>query len=117
MPEISTSAKADDDDDDDDLSDIDSIVSDITVGVVDEAIEEADLAAKSEAAAIPANDDEENDFEKDPWNAIWYFKKEAGLNNFHLTPQKWINTSYWYSISTWKVWSASKLANFCATPF
>lgn len=70
VPEISTSAKADDDDDDDDLSDIDSIVSDITVGVVDEAIEEADLAAKSEAAATPANDDEENDFEKDPWNAI-----------------------------------------------
>jgi hypothetical protein len=56
-------------DDDDDLSEIESVISDISNGVVDDAIAEAKLAAEN-APAPPTNDDEEDEYEKDPWNAI-----------------------------------------------
>jgi hypothetical protein len=58
-----------DDDEDDDLSDLNSVVSDVSTGVVDEAIAEARLAAK-EVPAPTADDEEEDDFEKDSWNAV-----------------------------------------------
>lgn len=57
--------------DSDDESDIVSVVSDISDGAVEDAIAEAKLAA--EAAIIPLpppNQDDENEFEKDPWNAV-----------------------------------------------
>jgi hypothetical protein len=56
------------DQDESDLSDIESVVSDISVGVVDDAIAEAKLAA--ETAAPPPNDDDDDEFQKDPWNAV-----------------------------------------------
>ena len=55
------------DDDNDDLSDIDSVISDISTGVIDDAI----LEAKTAAENAPATSDEEDDeYQKDPWNAI-----------------------------------------------
>ncbi|KIN05743.1 hypothetical protein OIDMADRAFT_38228 [Oidiodendron maius Zn] len=61
---------APEDEDDEDLSDIESIVSDITTGVVEEAVEEARLAAETAATSEPPADEEEDEFEKDPWNAV-----------------------------------------------
>ena len=58
------------DEDDGDLSDIESIISNVTTGVVEEALEEACLAAKTAATTAPPADDEEDEFEKDPWNAV-----------------------------------------------
>lgn len=55
--------------DDDDLSEIESVISDISAGVVEDAIAEAKLAAEN-APPPPTNDDEEDEYEKDPWNAI-----------------------------------------------
>lgn len=57
----------DEDDDDDDQSDIDSVVSDVSSGVVDEAIAEQEAADKLVPAAVEGEKDE---FEKHPWNAV-----------------------------------------------
>ncbi|KAH8599322.1 hypothetical protein B0O99DRAFT_504411 [Bisporella sp. PMI_857] len=59
----------DDDDDDDDLSDLESVVSDISSAVIEDAIAEAKEAAKN-APPPSNNDDEDDEFQRDPWNAV-----------------------------------------------
>jgi hypothetical protein len=55
-------------DDDEDLSDIESVISDISIGIIDDTIAEAKLAADS--APPPPTNEDEDEFQKDPWNAI-----------------------------------------------
>ena len=58
-----------DTDSDDDLSDIESVVSDISSGEIDDIIEDQELAAEN-SRPLPLMDDEEDEFQRDPWNAI-----------------------------------------------
>ena len=61
-----------DDFDEDDLSDLESNVSDITSGVIEDEIEAARRAAQEASPPAPllADDDDEDEFERDPWNAV-----------------------------------------------
>ncbi|TVY57331.1 hypothetical protein LCER1_G001781 [Lachnellula cervina] len=81
--------------DSDDESDIVSVISDISSGVVEDAIAEAKLVAE---AAIPAppppNSDDEDEFEKDPWNAIAVvglrvYSKDSGVSVKVIRPRDW----------------------------
>ena len=75
-----------DDFDEDDLSDLDSNVSDITSGVIEDEIAAAKLAAEQAMPPPPpAVDDDEDEFERDPWNAIAVvglrvYSKESGVS-------------------------------------
>ncbi|KAG0652956.1 hypothetical protein D0Z07_0085 [Hyphodiscus hymeniophilus] len=75
-----------DDFDEDDLSDLNSNVSDITSGVVEDEIAAAKLAAEAALPPIlPPDDDEEDEFERDPWNAVAVvglrvYSKESGVS-------------------------------------
>lgn len=74
------------DDDDDDLSDLDSNVSDITSGVVEDEIAAAKPAAEQAIPPPPiVAGDDEDEFERDPWNAIAVvglrvYSKESGVS-------------------------------------
>jgi len=57
------------DTDEDDLSDIESVVSDISSGEIDDVLEDQKLAAQNALPPMP-QDDEEDEFQKDPWNAV-----------------------------------------------
>lgn len=74
-----------DDDEEDDLSDLDSNVSDITSGVIEDEIAAANLAAEQAIPPPVTADDEEDEFERDPWNAIAVvglrvYSKESGVS-------------------------------------
>ncbi|TAQ87822.1 hypothetical protein B7494_g3844 [Chlorociboria aeruginascens] len=57
--------------DDDDDSDIESVVSDISVGAIDDEIAAAELSNPDGNVPLTFGDEEEEDeFQKDPWNAI-----------------------------------------------
>ena len=74
-----------DDFDEDDLSDLDSNVSDITTGVVEDEIAAAKLAAETSMPPPPPVEEDENEFERDPWNAVAVvglrvYSKESGVS-------------------------------------
>jgi hypothetical protein len=80
-------------DDDDDLSDLDSVVSDISSGVIDEAVADAKIAADS--APPPPIEDSEDEFEKDPWNAIAVvglrvYSRESQVSVRVVRPRFWV---------------------------
>lgn len=82
-----------DDFDEDDLSDLDSNVSDITSGVVEDEIAAAKLAAEQALPPPPPPaDDEEDEYERDPWNAIAVvglrvYSRESGVSVRVLRPR------------------------------
>lgn len=81
--------------DSDDESDIVSIVSDISDGVIEDAIALAKQDAETAVPApLPPNPDEEDEFEKDPWNAIAVvglriYSKDSGVSVKVIRPRDW----------------------------
>lgn len=75
-----------DDFDEDDLSDLDSNVSEITSGVIEDEIAAAKERAEQAAPPPPPPaDDDEDEFERDPWNAVAVvglrvYSKESGVS-------------------------------------
>jgi hypothetical protein len=83
------------DDDDDDDSDINSDVSDISDGEIEDYIAEQKLAAEQVPPPPPPNPEEEEDeFEADPWNAVAVvglrvYSKESGVSVKVVRPRDW----------------------------
>jgi len=83
------------DDDDDDDSDINSDVSDISDGEIEDYIAEQKLAAEQVPPPPPPNPEEEEDeFEADPWNAVVVvglrvYSKESGVSVKVVRPRDW----------------------------
>ncbi|KUJ13736.1 cysteine proteinase [Mollisia scopiformis] len=84
-----------DDFDDDDLSDLNSVVSDISSSAVSDAILDAKLAADASLPPpLPPNDDDEDEFERDPWNAVAVvglrvYCKGSGVTVKVCRPREW----------------------------
>lgn len=82
-----------DDDDDSDLESICSDISDITVGVLDDVLE-TEAKAAPPPSPIKGEDDEEDEFEKDPWNAVLVvglrvYSKESAVTVQVKRERKW----------------------------
>lgn len=83
------------DDDEDDLSDLESVVSDISSGAISDAILDAKLLADAALPLPPMpNEDEEDEFEKDPWNAVAVvglrvYCKGSGVRVKVVRPKEW----------------------------
>jgi hypothetical protein len=92
-PSIVSFLGADDDDDDD--SDINSDVSDISDGEIEDYIAEQKLAAEQVPPPPPPNPEEEEDeFEADPWNAVAVvglrvYSKDSGVSVKVVRPRDW----------------------------
>lgn len=79
--------------DDDELSDLESVVSDISSSAVSDAIAEAKLAADA-ANVPPPPTDEEDEFERDPWNAVCIvglrvYCKDSNVEVKVVRPRDW----------------------------
>ncbi|KAE8449002.1 hypothetical protein EG329_008590 [Mollisiaceae sp. DMI_Dod_QoI] len=82
------------DDDDDNLSDLESVVSDISSSAVSDAILEAKLAADAALPLPLPPDEEEDEFERDPWNAVAVvglrvYCKGSGVTVKVVRPRDW----------------------------
>jgi len=82
------------DDDDDDDSDINSNVSDISDGEIEDYIAEQKLAAEQVPPPPPNPEEEEDEFEADPWNAVAVvglrvYSKESGVSVKIVRPRDW----------------------------
>jgi hypothetical protein len=82
------------DDDDDDDSDINSNVSDISDGEIEDYIAEQKLAAEQVPPPPPNPEEEEDEFEADPWNAVAVvglrvYSKESGVSVKVVRPRDW----------------------------
>ncbi|TVY22911.1 hypothetical protein LHYA1_G008123 [Lachnellula hyalina] len=82
--------------DSDGESDIVSVISDISSGVVSDAIAEASklVAEAANVAPPPPNSDDEDEFERDPWNAIAVvglrvYSKDSGVSVKVIRPRDW----------------------------
>ena len=81
----SISGFSDIDDDDDDLSELNSVVSDITSGELEDEIAAAKVVDRALVTPATPADDEEDEFERDPWNAVVVvglrvYSKESGVS-------------------------------------
>lgn len=82
------------DSDDSDLESILSDVSDISVGVIDDAIEAANVVPPPPPAPVKVEEEEEDEFEKDPWNAVVVvglrvYSKESAVRLCVKRGKKW----------------------------
>lgn len=82
-------------DDDDDFSDLESVVSDISSSAVSEALLDVKLLADASLPPPPLPiDDEEDEFERDPWNAVAVvglrvYCKGSGVTVKVVRPRDW----------------------------
>ncbi|TGO08397.1 hypothetical protein BTUL_0211g00160 [Botrytis tulipae] len=82
-----------DDDDDSDLESICSDISDITVGVLDDVLETEAKAARPRSPT-KGDEEDEDEFEKDPWNAVLVvglrvYSKESAVTVQVKRERKW----------------------------
>lgn len=83
-----------DDISEDELSDLESVVSDISSSAVSDAVLEAKLAADAALPPPLPADDEEDEFERDPWNAVAVvglrvYCKGSGVTVKVVRPRDW----------------------------
>ncbi|KAH8687438.1 hypothetical protein BGZ60DRAFT_363165 [Tricladium varicosporioides] len=81
-------------DDSDDDSDINSVISDISSTAVEDAIAEEKLNAVAALPALPTADEDEDEFQKDPWNAVAViglriYSKDSGVSVKAVRPREW----------------------------
>ncbi|KAH6682865.1 hypothetical protein B0J14DRAFT_133381 [Halenospora varia] len=81
-------------DDSDDDSDINSVISDISSTAVEDAIAEEKLNAVAALPALPTADEDEDEFQKDPWNAVAVvglriYSKDCGVSVKVVRPREW----------------------------
>lgn len=88
----------DEDEDDDDLSDIDSNVSTISSGTIDDELASSNSSSDSNNAQppvpAPGAEEDEDEFERDPWNAVCVvglrvYSKDAGVTIKIVRPKSW----------------------------
>ncbi|RFU27447.1 hypothetical protein B7463_g8897, partial [Scytalidium lignicola] len=78
----------------DDDSDINSEISDISSGVIDDELEVLKLDAEAQNSTPPANDEDPDEFERDPWNAIIVvgmrvYSKNSDVSVRIVRPKTW----------------------------
>ncbi|KAH8808104.1 hypothetical protein F5884DRAFT_677059 [Xylogone sp. PMI_703] len=89
-PETAEESESDDD------SDINSEISDISEGVIDDELESMKLDTAAQTPAPPTTEAEPDEFERDPWNAIIVvglrvYSKNSDVSVKIVRPNKWEN--------------------------